>query len=611
MIGKTLGVRYEIIALVSENAMFKMYSARDRLTGRNVGIREFKVPFNDEGKFITAVADILPSLQISHPSLEFIHELVEEESQHYLISEMPKGSLLSERIKRFAPFTVPVALSTIQGIVEGLDVLHQQGISHGDVGSHNIIATHDGSAKLQLGGFWRTYSSSSTAGSAVLPQMAPYLAPEVCQGSTPSAASDLYGVGVILFHLLIGSLPFQGETPTATTMRHLQSPVPSLRGLNASIPVAVEQLVNKLLAKNPLDRYRSAKELLADLNQISDQLRFGKTAAVKKPIESAAPVVEPAPTIRPEKPDKEEQKRIRKQERELKKQQRDVPGWLLGLMAIALLGAIGTIVAFVVFLAQKPRELKMPNIVGAQVQQAKDDLKKMKLNLKVVAKESNDRVDINRILKSSPPAGQPVREGGTVDVVVSSGSRTVAVPNLLGFTADEAKEALGSLNLLLDGKPARIVDFDQAPGTIIRQLPEPNKVVTRFSKVRIWIAARSDSAPGSLPGESDAETGNTARSFMLRHVIKDVRWKVTVRVEIEDDSGPRNVYQKDHNPGDTVIVREIGYGNKATFRVYYDDELKETKEVVKQGTEQVDGNTPAQNSPGQNSPNSNSPAPNT
>jgi eukaryotic-like serine/threonine-protein kinase len=595
LIGKTLGVRYEIIALVSETSMFKMYSARDRLTGRNVGIREFKPPFNNESKFISAVANILPSLQISHPSLEFIHELVEEESQHFLISEMPKGSLLSERIKRFAPFTVPVALSTIQGIVEGLDVLHQQGIAHGDVGSHNIIATHDGSAKLQLGGFWRTYSSSSTAGASVLAQMAPYLAPEVCQGATPSASSDLYGVGVILFHLLIGSPPFQGESPTATTMRHLQSPVPSLRGLNASIPVAVEQLVNKLLSKNPMDRYRSAKELLVDLNQISDQLRFGKSPGIKKPVENTAPVVEPAPSIRPEKPDKEEQRKLRRQERTQRKQERDVPGWLLGVMAIALLGAVGTIVAFVVFLAQKPRELKMPNIVGAQVQQAKDDLKKMKLNLKVVSKESNDRVDMNRILKSSPPAGQPVREGGTVDVVVSSGSRTVAVPNLLGFTADEAKEALGSLNLLLDGKPARIVDFDQAPGTILRQLPEPNKVVTRFSKVRIWIAARSDSAPGSLPGESETNAGNTARSFMLRHTVKGVNWKVTVRVEIEDESGPRNVYQKDHDPGDTVIVREIGYGTKATFRVYYDDELQETKEVLKQKTDGVEGNSPPPN----------------
>lgn len=593
MIGKTLAVRYEIQAQVSEGAMFKMYSARDRLTGRNVGIREFKAPFNTEAKFINSVADILPSLQISHPALEFIHELVEEESQHYLISEMPKGSLLSERIKRFAPFTVPVALSTVQGIVEGLDVLHQQGIAHGDVGSHHIIATHDGSAKLQLGGFWKTYASSSTAGAAVLSQMAPYLAPEVCQGATPSASSDLYGVGVILFHLLIGSLPFQGETPTATTMRHLQSPIPSLRGLNASIPVAVEQLVNKLLAKNPMDRYRSAKDLLIDLNQIIDQLRFGKSPTIKKSIEAEAPVVEPAPNLLPAKPDKEEQKRLRKEERLQRKQQRDVPGWLLGLMALALLGALGTIVSFVVFLAQKPRELKMPNVVGAQVQQARDDLKKLKLNLKVVSKESNDRVDINRILRSSPQSGQPVREGGTVDVVVSSGSRTVAVPNLLGFTADEAKEALGSLNLLIDGKPARIVDFDQAPGSIIRQLPEPNKVVTRFSKVRIWIAARSDSAPGSLPGESDADSTTTARSFMLRHVIKDVRWKVTVRVEIEDESGTRNVYQKDHNPGDTVIVREIGYGKEATFRVYYDEELKETKKVVKQGNEPSDSNTPA------------------
>ncbi|MCE2767336.1 MAG: hypothetical protein LW628_10565, partial [Fimbriimonadaceae bacterium] len=133
MIGKTLAVRYEINAQVNDGPMFRMYSARDRLTGRNVGIREIKEPFNSEVSFINALAKSLPSLQVSHPALEFLHEVVEEEHQRYLISEMPKGSLLTERIKRFAPFTVPVSLATTQGILEGLDVLHQAGIAHGDV----------------------------------------------------------------------------------------------------------------------------------------------------------------------------------------------------------------------------------------------------------------------------------------------------------------------------------------------------------------------------------------------------------------------------------------------------------------------------------------------
>ena len=585
MIGKTLAVRYEINAQVNDGPMFRMYSARDRLTGRNVGIREIKEPFNSEVSFINALAKSLPSLQVSHPALEFLHEVVEEEHQRYLISEMPKGSLLTERIKRFAPFTVPVSLATTQGILEGLDVLHQAGIAHGDVGAHNVIATPDGSAKLQLGGVWKTYSESRTAGAAVLPLMDPYLAPEVCQGANPSAQSDLYSVGIVLFQLLTGNVPFIGETPTATTVRHLQSPVPSLRGLNASIPVAVEMLVHKLLAKNPDDRYQSAKDVLNEVNTIIDQIRFGKNPAVRKDTGSSSPVMETVPKLRKSAGNEKFSKPKPKLEPSAEKTKRvrdgDIPSWLLGLLAVTFLSALGVIIAFVVFLTQKPREMKMPNIVGVNVNKAREDLRKLKLNLKIVSKEASDRVDINKIMQTSPEPGQMVRENGTVDVVVSSGTRIVQVPNLLGMTADEAKEGLGALNLEIDGKPSRITDLDHPAGSIVRQLPEPDKSVPRFSKIRIWIAAPEGTAPDSLPGETETPPSVAARSFVLNHVVKGVDWNVSVRIEIEDESGTRKVYEKRHDPGDKITVREIGYGTKATFRVYYDEDLREEKEVAK------------------------------
>ncbi|MEI8282182.1 MAG: protein kinase, partial [Armatimonadota bacterium] len=175
MIGQTLAIKYEIIAQVSDGAIFTMFSARDRLSGRNVGIRQIKLPFNTEPEFINSLVQLLPELQINHPNVEALYEIVEDAGQHYVISELPKGSQLTERIKRFAPFTVPVSLATIAGVVEALDAIHMLGLAHGDVGPHNIIATHDGSAKLQLAGIWKAYSSSRTAGVAVLAQMAPYL----------------------------------------------------------------------------------------------------------------------------------------------------------------------------------------------------------------------------------------------------------------------------------------------------------------------------------------------------------------------------------------------------------------------------------------------------
>lgn len=560
-----------------------MFSARDRLSGRNVGIRQIKLPFNSESEFINSLVQLLPQLQINHPNVEALYEIIEDAGQHYIISELPKGSQLSERIKRFAPFTVPVSLATIAGVVEALDAIHMAGLAHGDVGPHNIIATHDGSAKLQLAGIWKAYSSSRTAGVAVLAQMAPYLAPEVCTGQKPSVTSDLYSVGVVLYELLTGKVPHVGETPSATTIRHLTSPVPSLRGINASVPVAVEQVVQKLLQKDPSLRYQSAKTLLADLRAINDQLRFGRLPVSKPPEKGNEVVVEPIKPIRtsskktpkPIKPNNED----RIAERKRKRQERDVPSWVLAIIGILVLITVGIVIFSLTFLAQKPREVKVPNLKGTFTKSAIEQVRKLKLNIRVAGKESNERVEIGKILHTNPDSGETIREGGTINVYESAGTKLVKVPDLHGMTADEAKSALESENLAIDGKPSRLTNYNNTAGTIIKQVPEANELVSRTSKVQIWIAAPSDAPEGSLPGEGEGDAKNPAHSFQLDYKIKGVKWKVSVKVDIEDDDGRRILKEDDYNPGEVISLKQVGHGTTAKFYVYFDGELKDTIEA--------------------------------
>ena len=583
MIGQTLAIKYEISAQVADSPVFTMFSARDRLTGRNVGIRQIKMPFNAEPEFIFSLVNLLPQITVNHPNVEAIYEIVEDSGQHYVISELPKGSLLTERIKRFAPFTVPVSLATVAGVVEALEAIHLNGFAHGDVGPHNIIATHDGSAKLQLAGVWKAYSSSRTAGVAVLAQMAPYLAPEVCTGQKPSATSDLYSVGVLLFELLTGRVPHIGETPTATTVRHLTSPVPSLRGINASVPVAVEQVVQKLLLKDPTQRYQSARELLADLRAINDQLRFGRVQPAKPAEKGAEVVVEPNKPLRtttkktpkPEKPNREG----RLAEKKRKRLERDVPSWLLALIGLSVLAVVGLMVGVLMYIAQKPREVKVPNLKGVFTKTAMDQAKALKLTIRVVGKESNERVEIGKILRTNPDSGETIREGGTISVYESAGTKLVKVPDLKGMTADEAKAALESENLSLDGKPLRLTDYQNAAGTIIKQVPDANEQVSRTSKIQIWIAAPSDAPQGSLPGEGDGDSVNPAHSFQLDYTVKNVKTRVSVKIDIVDDDGQRMIKEDDFDPGDKISIKQVGHGKTAKFLVYFDGELKDTIEA--------------------------------
>jgi hypothetical protein len=579
MLGQTLAIKYEVGTQVSDGPVFAMFAARDRLTGRNIGIRQVKMPFNSEQEFLGALVDLIPEIHVSHPNVEAIYEIIEDSGQHYLITELPKGSLLTERIKRFAPFTVPVSLATIAGVVEALEAIHLNGFAHGDVGPHNIVATHDGGAKLQLAGVWKAYSSSKTAGLAVLTQMAPYLAPEVCTGQKPSVCSDLYSVGVVMFELLTGRVPHLGETPTATTVRHLTSPVPSLRGINASVPVAVEQVVQKLLMKDPAQRFQSAGELLVELRVINDQLRFGKVPVGKPPERGSVVVVEPAKPIRAPSKKSVRERPSRDEliaERKRKRHERDVPAWLMAILGLLVLTVIGLVVCGVMYLAQKPREVKVPNLKGVFTKTAMDQVKQLKLTIRVAGKESNERVEIGKILRTNPDSGETIREGGTISVYESAGTKMVKVPKLKGMTADEAKAALESENLAIDGKPLRLTDYDNAAGTIIKQVPEANEQVARTSKVQIWIAAPNDAPQGSLPGESDGDSTNPAHSFLLDYLVKGVKSRVTVKIDFEDDDGQRLVKEADYDPGDIISVKLVGHGKGAKFLVYFDGELKDT-----------------------------------
>lgn len=568
MIGSVLRVRYEVTALSTEGPVFSTYVAKDRVLNREVSLRLIHEPQASESGFITSLNQVVNDWAgVEHPSLQKIASLDSDEGRKFLVGDAPFGQNLLDRVKKLAPFTAPTSVAIAIGICEALAAIHEAGKVHGDVGAHNINVSANQEAQVEAAGLWEAYGASATAGSTMLTLMAPYIAPEVSAGEMPSARSDVYGVGIILFELLTGRSPYVADKPLATAVRHSTQPTPSVRDSNASIPVVLDEIIKQAMSKDPNYRYANASALLKDLRLLQDAMRFGRTLAW--PITPGMPVAQPTPVtpkmsavpdqeLRRERPDASDG---------------DVPTWLkvtiaflMGFLALMVLG-------YVVFNMRKPQSITVPELRRLSVAEATERLKALKLNLNVVERRSSEEIPAEQIMESSPPASRKVFEGSEINAVVSAGSKFVEIPDIRGLNVDKAKMLLGSVGLELDPEVKRERKRDAEPGMIIDSSPGWGKKVMRGSRISVTIASdrrQSDEDPPVRVGDKYLYTVKIKTTGLADQVL--------VRVDITDDQGTRTVHEDPHQPDEEFNVEAEGYGKKATFTIYYDGELVKTVE---------------------------------
>lgn len=584
MIGLVLNGRYELAGLLNESPVFAAYSARDRQTGRDVSIRILQPAFRNPQLHLALAKAIKGQKNIHASAVETISLFEQDGEYSYMVADLTRSPTLADRIKKLAPFSIAVAVSTAISICRAADLIHQSQVVHGDLNPANILVMGDGEIRLQLAGIWEAYAASATAGLSVLPSMAPYLAPEVTKGGMPSVQSDVYAIGVLLYELLTGRQPYRADSAIALTAEHCNTPTPSVRTLNQSVPLVLDEIVKKAMAKDPAERYQSASAMMTDLRILQDGIRFGKT--LSWPLPGSGAIKPTAPKIgqrvvstkgpQPVAPrmsalrtdhDAEEARRRAREDR-------DVPIWMMVVASVLFGALLVTIGAYVMLNLSKPKLITVPNVREMTLAEARKVLQPLKLDLRVKMRQINEKVEQDRILDMDPVAGSKVHEGERIKVVVSSGTRMVVVPDLTGQTVDKTKQLLSGLNL----EPIIQVAGGGEPSPeseVIRTEPSARTKVERFSRVKVLVGEKGAATPVAPP------TDEGMVSYTYQFMLENIDQETTVKIDMTDDLGTKTVYDQKKQPGEEVVVNTRGKGAKVTFQIYFDGKLvkSETKEA--------------------------------
>jgi len=474
MVGRVLGDRYEVLEKIGGGGMALVYKARCRLLNRFVAIKVLRPEFTEDEEFVKKFRrEAQSAASLSHPNIVGIYDVGTENNNYYIVMEYIKGQTLKELIKSKGTLGVENATNIAIQICYALDHAHKNHIVHRDIKSHNILIREDNSVKVTDFGIARAVSSSTITNTGNVIGSVHYFAPEQARGGYTDEKSDIYSLGVVMYEMLTGRLPFEGETPIAVALKHIQEePLPPSK-INSRIPKAIEAIIFKCMEKEVSKRYSSASEIINDLRQ-SLVMPNGDFVKKNKFVDESTRVLQPIKITDKDaaleaKDGKQDSISSIQGENDKTRQKKKKNKVLLiaaiaGGLLLALLVGGGILFVNSLFTV---KEVEVPNLIGMSENEAREKLSASSLILEVTERVPNKDVPEGSIISQNPKPDEKNKITNPVRVVVSKGPMKVVIPNLVGESYDKVKLILEGENLV-EGKFDQ--EYSEYPnGFVIRQ----------------------------------------------------------------------------------------------------------------------------------------------
>lgn len=493
---KLLAGRYELIEKIGEGGMAVVYKAKDRLLNRYVAIKILRPEFTQDEQFLDSFKrESQAAAGLQHPNIVSIYDVGRTGNINFIVMELVDGRPLSDFIKENGHLDYKTTIDIAKQVASALAIAHKHQIIHRDVKPHNIMITSDGVAKLTDFGIARAVSNATmVADTSKIIGSVHYFSPEQARGAYVDERSDIYSLGIVMFEMLTGRVPFDGETPVEVALKHINEDVPSPAKLVPGIPPALDKVVLKATDKYQTERYKSADEMLEALKNVEfvtqmvgDRVFAGETDNKPRRDESlVAPVMssrredrEQEMVIAPANPRKPKAKPDDK-----KKKKRAI---IIGVAAAAILALFGILYVSGI-IGGGGKEVTVPDVKGMSYSEAKEVLEAKGLKIEKADEPiASQKIEKGKIVSQTPSKNSKVKKGRTVRVILSAGNTELKVPDLKGLSYKEAKTLLSEMGLQIS-KGDEVDSDSVTEGLIASQYPSAKTKVDKGDIITVNIS---------------------------------------------------------------------------------------------------------------------------
>ena len=567
IIGRTIANRYEIISKTGVGGMATVYVARDKVLNRDVAVKVLKDEFTTDDEFVKRFnSEAQAAASLTHANIVSIYDVGNEDGIYYIVMELVRGKTLKQIINEEGALPWKWSVNIAGQIASALEMAHKNNIVHRDIKPHNIIITEDGVAKVTDFGIAKAVSNSTITAFGTTIGSVHYFSPEQAKGGYTDAKSDIYSLGVVMYEMLTGKVPFDADTSVSVALKHMQEdPVPPME-INPNIPKAVNDIILKAMQKEPMARYQTATAMIRDLAQalknpdgefvekedlddgltrrmdaITDDMAKNAKSSNKKKKNKVAIFFENHPKTK-----------------------------VLGIIVLCLIIFAGSIaITSAILNANSVKDVQIPNLVGMTEADAKAELAKYKLVYEKSGEDYNSEVEAGKVFEQNPVYSDnyKVKEKSTVSVKISKGTEQTTVPKVAGMTYEEAVDALEKNKL----KAEKIEETSKTikEGIVISQETDANTTANAGDTVKIHVSIGTGVNQVVMPNvlgktEADAKSALEAKNLVVKTEYKENTDKENGEVLEQSIKSGENI---DEGTEVTITVNKLAEMKEATITI--------------------------------------------